>query len=78
MDIHLGRTNTALCLITATLVYLARRNREAGPLFLCTDGMPLPMQQLVKEVGAALDAGFLCQFTQGTALGLEPQPHLQN
>ena len=68
----------ALCPIAAMLVYLAWRGREAGPLFLCSDGMPLSMPQLVKEVRAALEARGLCPVTRGTALGLEPQPHQQN
>ena len=77
-DIHLGRTGIALCPITAMLVYLTRRVREAGPCFVALME-PLSIQQLVKkEVRAALEAEVLCPVTRGAALGLEPQPHLQN
>ena len=45
-------------------------------MFLCSDGMLLSMQQLVKEVRAALAAEGLFSVTRDAALGLEPQPHL--
>ena len=52
VDIYLGRTSTTKCPITAMLVYLARRDREAGPLFLCSDGMPLSIcNDLSKKCG---------------------------
>ena len=37
VDLHLGRTGSALCPITAMLAYLARRGKEAGPLSLSSD-----------------------------------------
>ena len=57
VDIHLGRTDSALCPITVMLAYLARRGQEAGPLFLASNGTPLSKQRLVTKVRAALEAG---------------------
>ena len=65
VEIHIGRTGTDLCPVTEMLVYLAQRGREAAPLFLCSDRMPLSMQR-VKEVRAAQEAGGLCPVTGGT------------
>lgn len=50
--LYLGRTDNALCPVTAILNYLAHRSSDNGPLFCLQDGRPLSRQTLV---------GLLCQ-----------------
>ncbi len=56
-------------------IFCPARSR-GRPVFLCSDGMLLSMQQLVKEVRAALEAEGLFPVTRDAALGLEPQTYL--
>ena len=55
MDVYLGWTGQPLCLVSATIAYLVRRNDGPGPLFLFEDGRPLTRPLLVREVRAALE-----------------------
>ena len=56
VDIHLGKTDSDLCPVTAVLAYLAIRGSAPGPLFLFRDGATLSRGRLVSEVRGALAA----------------------
>ena len=50
----LGRTNTALCPVSAVLAYLAIRPSTPGPLFIFQDGTPLSRVHLISHLRDAL------------------------
>ena len=54
VEIVLGRTDNALCPVTALLAYLAIRGRGPGFLFLFADGRPLTKQRFISKVREAL------------------------
>ena len=54
VEIILGRTNNALCPVTALLAYLALRGNGPGFLFLFADGRPLTKQRFISKVREAL------------------------
>ena len=54
VHIYLGRTNTAVCPVTAVLRFLAIRPVRDGPLFIWSNGSPLTQQQFVRAVRAIL------------------------
>ena len=54
VEIVLGRTNNALCPVTALLSYLAVRGSGPGFLFLFADGRPLTKQRFITKVREAL------------------------
>ena len=56
VDIHLGKTDSDLCPVTAVLAYSAIRGSAPGPLFLFRDGAILPRGRLVSEIRGALAA----------------------
>ena len=51
--LHLGRTGTSLCPVSAVLAYLAIRPSSPGPLFVFQDGTPLTRTQLVSHLKEA-------------------------
>ena len=56
VDIHLGKTDSDLCPVTAVLTYLAIRGSAPRPPFLFHDGTTLSRDRLVSEVRRALAA----------------------
>lgn len=52
--IHLGRTGSTLCPVSAVLVHLAIRPSAPGPLFIFQNGTPLTRGQLVSQLRKAL------------------------
>ena len=52
--IHMGRTGTQLCPVSAVLAYLAIRPPTEGPLFIFNNGTPLSRNQLVRHLREAL------------------------
>ena len=52
--LHMGRTGTPLCPVSALLAYLAVRPPNPGPLFVFQDGTPLSRVQLVTHLRKAL------------------------
>ena len=54
VTIHLGRTGTPLCPVTALLGYLAQRPPSPGPLFIFTDGSPLCRSKLIHHLRLGL------------------------
>ena len=54
MEIVLGRTDNALCPVTALLAYLALSGNGPGFLFLFTDGHPLTKQRFMSKVREVL------------------------
>ena len=56
VEVVLGRTNNALCPVTALLAYLAVRGNGPGFLFLFSDGHPLTKQRFISRVRDALSA----------------------
>ena len=61
--IHLGRTDKALCPVSAILAYLALRGSRQGPLFMFNDGSSLSSRRLVAELRQGLSAcGFDCNL----------------
>ena len=53
VTLHLGRTGTDLCPVSAVLEYMVARGCEAGPLFIWQDGKYLTRANFVKGVRAA-------------------------
>lgn len=56
VEVALGRTNNALCPVTALLAYLPVRGNGQGFLFLFSDGHPLTKQWFISRVQDALSA----------------------
>ena len=54
VHIYLGRTNTAVCPVTAVLCFLAIRHVRDGPLFIWSNGSPLTQQHFVRAVRTIL------------------------
>ena len=52
--IHLGRTQTDLCPVSAMLSYLAIRPSTSGPLFIFKDGSPLTKPKLICHLRNAI------------------------
>lgn len=52
--IHIGRTDSALCPITAIASYLHRRGDSPGPLFLHASGKPLSRDSLTSQLRSIL------------------------
>ena len=53
--LHIGRTSTVICPVSALLAYLAIRPPSPGPLFIFSDGTPLTRRQLVSHLHKALE-----------------------
>lgn len=54
VDVFVGRTNCAVCPVSAVLAYLTKRGSSPGPLFQFSDGRPLTRARFVAEVKEAL------------------------
>ena len=54
VDIHLGRTTSPLCPVTAVLAYMASRQDTPGPFFRDERGRPLTKATFVQKVRHAL------------------------
>ena len=54
VDIHLGRTTSPLCPVTAVLAYMASRQDTPGPFFRDRRGRPLTKATFVQKVRHAL------------------------
>lgn len=66
VDIYLGRTNSALCPVSAVLAYMARRGDSPGPLFQFKDKCFLTCDRFVQQVKKALtEAGVNCKGYSG-------------
>ena len=59
VDIFLGRTNTAICPITAIINYIGIRPKTPGPLFMLQSGKPLSRAYLVHHLKQDLHAAGL-------------------
>lgn len=64
IDIHIGKTNNALCPISATLNYLAVRGTEPGLLFTYSDHSPLTKSKFTESFRMLLSQAGLnsCQY----------------
>ena len=54
VNVHVGKTNTPLCPVTALLAYMASRQHAPGPFFRDERGQPLTKARFVREVRNAL------------------------
>lgn len=54
INVYLGRTDNALCPVSAMLAYLSARGGSQGPLFRFQDGRALTRDRFVAQVRAAL------------------------
>ena len=54
VNVHVGRTNTPLCPVTAMLAYMASRRHTPGPFFRDEQGQPLTKARFVREIRKAL------------------------
>ena len=66
VNIHVGKTGSIVCPVSAVLAYIAIRPSTPGPLFLLESGAPLSRQVLVNRVREAWStAGFNVSLFNG-------------
>ena len=70
VTIFLGRSNSALCPVSAILSYLAIRGSNNGPVFQFANGHPLTRQRLIHHLHEVLAAGIGAAKT-AAARGIE-------
>lgn len=54
VDVYVGRTDNALCPVTAVLTYMTARGQGPGPLFVFQNGTPLTRARFVVRLREAL------------------------
>ena len=52
--VHLGKTNSPMCPVTALLAYMASRRESPGPFFRDQQGRPLTKAVFIREIRRAL------------------------